>query len=792
LLPLLLLLSLLPPCLSAAFGGTPTAVPASLIAGAASNLALTLELATELPADGKVKLTVPAGFAAAGVTGAAVTAGMDGGVAAAVDGTGPWVVTISRDGSGSAAAAGSTLALSISALTNMRSAGSSGTFPLLTTTDAGDNVLDEASASVGSEVAAVTFTASDFGADPTVTPASLVAGAVGTATVAFTNTNPIPADGKIVLEVPDTFAGVADSSTVTAVGGIDGNFAMAVTGSSPFVVTITRSGGSVVAAATSVSFTVAGITNQKFAGASGAFGSNFKTTTAAGADIDVATTLPPSVTFTASDFGADPTITPASLVAGTVGTATVAFTNTNPIPADGKIVLEVPDTFAGVADSSTVTAVGGIDGNFAMAVTGTSPFVVTITRSGGSEVAAATSVSFTVAGVTNQKFAGASGAFGSNFKTTTAAGADIDVATTLPPSVTFTASDFGADPTITPASLVAGTVGTATVAFTNTNPIPADGKIILEVPDTFAGVADSSTVTAVGGIDGNFAMAVTGTSPFVVTITRSGGSVVAAATSVSFTVAGVTDQKFAGASGAFGSNFKTTTAAGADIDVATTLPPSVTFTASDFGADPTVTPASLVAGTVGTATVAFTNTNPIPADGKIILEVPDTFAGVADSSTVTAVGGIDGNFAMAVTGTSPFVVTITRSGGSVVAAATSVSFTVAGITNQKFAGASGAFGSNFKTTTAAGADIDVATTLPPSVTFTASDFGADPTVTPASLVAGTVGTATVAFTNTNPIPADGKIILEVPDTFAGVADSSTVTAVGGIDGNFAMAVTGTS
>ncbi|GMI30153.1 hypothetical protein TeGR_g6027, partial [Tetraparma gracilis] len=249
-----------------------------------------------------------------------------------------------------------------------------------------------------------------------------------------------------------------DSSTVTAVGGIDGNFAMAVTGTSPFVVTITRSGGSVVAAATSVSFTVAGITNQKFAGASGAFGSNFKTTTAAGADIDVATTLPPSVTFTASDFGADPTITPASLVAGTVGTATVAFTTTNPLPADGKMILEMPDTFFDVADSSTVTAVSGIDGSFAMAVTGTSPFVVTITRSGGAEVVASTAVSFTIAGITNQKYSGASGVFGSNFKTTLAAGNEIDVATTLPPSVTFTPSDFGADPTITPASVVAGAV----------------------------------------------------------------------------------------------------------------------------------------------------------------------------------------------------------------------------------------------------------------------------------------------------------------------------------------------
>jgi hypothetical protein len=52
-----------------------------------------------------------------------------------------------------------------------------------------------------------------FASAPTVVPSSLVAGAVGTATVSFTTGTDLPNDGKIVIEFPTSFAAVGSDTT---------------------------------------------------------------------------------------------------------------------------------------------------------------------------------------------------------------------------------------------------------------------------------------------------------------------------------------------------------------------------------------------------------------------------------------------------------------------------------------------------------------------------------------------------------------------------------------------------
>ncbi|GMH76068.1 hypothetical protein TrLO_g4508, partial [Triparma laevis f. longispina] len=164
---------------------------------------------------------------------------------------------------------------------------------------------------------------------------------------------------------------------------MDGTFTIAVTGKS---ITITRSGGSETGIGTEVTLNIPSIINQKNSGSSGAWVA-FKTMDAGGTTLDEVTggDLPGAVTFTASTFGGNAgAVTPASLVAGVAGNANLVFTTGNPLPADGKIVLEFPTTFPDIA-ATDAAAVSGCDGTLSASTSGRA---VTITRSGGSEIAA--------------------------------------------------------------------------------------------------------------------------------------------------------------------------------------------------------------------------------------------------------------------------------------------------------------------------------------------------------------------------------------------------------------------
>ncbi|GMH97537.1 hypothetical protein TrST_g6720 [Triparma strigata] len=773
----------------AAFQAGPAVVPDTLVAGATSSSVATFTTGTAIPADGKVVIEFPAAFFAISAT--SVTAqNMDGTLGVAVSGK---TVTITRSG-GTEVAQGTAVTLTIPACMNQKFAGSSGSWAVFKTTDSTDTILDEATG--GDLPAAVTFTPSTFGGNAgAITPASLVAGAVGSANLVFTTSNPLPADGKIVLEFPTTFHTVAATSA-TAVTNIDGSLSASTTGR---VVTITRSGGSEITAGTEVTVTIPSVTNQKYEGSSGAFVALY-TTLSTDVKIDEATsgssTLPPAVTFTPSTFGGNAgAVTPASLVAGAVGSANLVFTTSNPLPADGKIVLEFPTTFHAVAATSA-TAVTNIDGSLSASTTGR---VVTITRSGGSEITAGTEVTVTIPSVTNQKHEGSSGAFVALY-TTISSGAKIDEATsgssTLPPAVTFTPSTFGGvGSTVTPASLVAGGTGSADLVFTTGNPIPADGKIVVEFPMTFVAVS-ASAATAGSGIDGSLTASTSGRA---VTITRSGdGAVIAAGTEVTITIPSITNQKYEGSSGVFVA-LKTTLSDGSTrIDEATsgtsTLPSAVTFTPSTFGGiATTVTPASLVAGASGNAVLVFTTENPIPADGKIVVEFPTTFHAIA-ATAATPGAGIDGNLAASSTGRA---VTITRSGGSEIAAGVSVTITLPSVTNQKYEGSSGVF-VDLKTTLSDGSTrIDQATagssTLPSAVVFTPSGFsGVTPTLVPVSSVAGEATSLEVTFRTANPWPRDGKLIFTMPNTFHSKIDNSQVVSnLNNVDGTMSATITGT-
>ena len=308
------------------------------------------------------------------------------------------------------------------------------------------------------------------------------------------------------------------------------------------------------------------------------------------------------MTFTPSYFGGNaPVVTGHSLVAGAVGAWELEFETGNPLPADGKIIIEFPAEFHTVA-ANAATTTSGIDGSLTAS---TSTRTVTIVRSGGNEIAAGATVKISIPSITNQKFAGDSAAWVA-VKTTLANGSIIDDASvsggTLPSSVTFVPSLFnGNAPVVSPFSRVAGDRTDLNISFTTQNPIPADGKIIFEVPASFCD-CQASSVLGLSGIDGSFAVSQTGTStaysstlkqsggPWVVTLARNGdGSIVSAGATVSFTVSEVINQQHIGPSGIY-PLFKTTLSDGTtaidesspESDSTGTEPLSVDFVAGSF------------------------------------------------------------------------------------------------------------------------------------------------------------------------------------------------------------------
>lgn len=120
-------------------------------------------------------------------------------------------------------------------------------------------------------------------------------------------------------------------------------------------------------------------------------------------------------------------IQPATLYLGTTNTVTVNFTTATIWPSNGKVVLTFPTTLnGGFTFNSTGTSVA----TFTVGGTGSLTFanvgaVATLTRSGGSDIAANTAVTLTITNVLNPPQTGSTGAY--QIKTTTSADATIDI-----------------------------------------------------------------------------------------------------------------------------------------------------------------------------------------------------------------------------------------------------------------------------------------------------------------------------------------------------------------------------
>jgi hypothetical protein len=75
--------------------------------------------------------------------------------------------------------------------------------------------------------------------DPVITLDTDVAGATGGCTIVYTSANPLPVDGKIIIEFPALFTAVAP--TAATADGIDGGLSVTVAADG-YTVTVARDG----------------------------------------------------------------------------------------------------------------------------------------------------------------------------------------------------------------------------------------------------------------------------------------------------------------------------------------------------------------------------------------------------------------------------------------------------------------------------------------------------------------------------------------------------------------------
>jgi len=484
-----------------------------------------------------------------------------------------------------------------------------------------------------------------------VVPADLSAGADGNVTISFQIENPLPSDGRIVIDFPDTFDATG-CSTVSNLSNIDGTFLVNTSngGGTNDVVTVIRNGdGSDVAEGTQVTFTINEVRNPQVSGSTGTF--SIQTQNSIGNAIDEDTNVS-AVTITAGALTSTD-VEPDVLVASYDGNVLISFTTKNPLPADGKIIIDFPDTFDATG-CSNVSDLNNIDGTFTVSVAngGGTNDVVTIVRNGdGSTVSENTAVSFKIDSIKNPTTTGSTGTYA--IYTRTSADVDIDQDTAVTADTIMGAGSLTST-SVTPASLIAGDTSNVIVTFTTSNILPADGKIVIVFPSGFAFDSNGSTSATSTTMDGTFTVQI-GTQS--VTLIRSGGTEQAKGETETVTLTNIRNPQVSGTT----STFIIRTTSGDDVII-----DEDSSVAGITIAPNTLTSTSVVLDTYyqnaeTQATFSFTTQNPIPSDGQIVITFPSTFSFNQNGTTSASSTTMDGNFSVSISGT---IITIKRSGGS--------------------------------------------------------------------------------------------------------------------------------
>ncbi|KAL4086333.1 hypothetical protein PRIC1_014460 [Phytophthora ramorum] len=724
-LPLLsLVLACLPAGIYAAITGASVS-PASLNAGAVSDVTVSLTVSVGVQVGNSVLVDFPTGFQIPSDTTVAVqTAGSSTTLSVAAVSTAQISVLVE----GATISADAAFSFTIA---NVRNVGAQTTGDFTISTYDDSNILLE----TDSAVPGVAISSTTLG-DADVAPVSPDAGVVGKATVTFRSAVGLPVGSLVKITFPSDFH--VASTALSDASNIDGT--VTVSGSDVIVEVVT----SAVAADTVVAFKLDGVTNPS-ARTTGAFMvATMDSSLKLFQQSDVIAGIPISSTTLA---GAD--VVPVSLSAGVVGKATVTFRSAVGLPVGSLVKITFPSDFH--VASTALSDASNIDGT--VTVSGSDVIVEVVT----SAVVADTVVAFKLDGVTNPS-ARTTGAF--------------MVATMDTWLFLYEESDpidgvAIVSPPLSPAvvkidCLNGGVVGTATVSFTSAVELPVGSLVKVTFPSDFQ--IASTALSDVSNIDGSSAVQVTGS---VVTITIASTAVVANAV-VSLKLDGVTNPG-AKTTGTFAVE---TMDSSLLLFQQSGLIAAVTIESTTL-ADATVIPDTLEAGVVDTATVTFTSSVGLPVGSLVKITFPRDFSVAA--TTISATSSIDSS---SVINTSGSVVTVTIS-NTAVAIGASVSFKLDGLTNPG-ATTTGTFA--VATTDSSSKVFEQATAISGVTIDKTTLVGA--AVKLDSLDAGVVGKAAVSFANAVGLPVGSFVKVAFPDDFQ--VASTALSDTSNIEGTVTM------
>lgn len=728
------------------FGVAPT------VASTLSNVAITFKPLTSWPANGRLQVTFPAAYDLSATSTIVSATGCSGAFTRVIAGS---VITITRDGTGTACTSFVTLTLS-----SIRQP-TAGPYSITLTT--------QTSAGATLDTATATHTV-NWGV------AAAQANDLASVAIRFEPVTVWPADGRLQVTFPVTYE-LSGTSAAVAVAGCNGGFTRAIAAN---VITVTRDG----TGTTCTSFATVTLGNIRQPGA-GSYTIGLATQNSGGGAIDAGTAVHAVNVGTLGgvDILAD------STVGGATTTYTFEFTTTHGWPSNGLFQASFPSGFTVAPTSATMST--GCGGQLSASHNGQT---VTLARSGGSNCVNGQTVRLSFNGVRNPSTVGVTP--GINFQTATSLVRAIDAGSD---TVTIGSASLTALSAI-PAVNTAGATTSYTVGFTATNPIPSGGKVTFTWDAAFDLGSLGSAVTVTG---------CTGSAPTrtfsgqTVTLTFPAGTPPSTACNAGPLTFAFTGIKSPSRAGSFGIDICTRTSA-ADTSVACSPSSQPANTIDNGRATATIVPAALTQTTVTasnpeasktaiTYTIQFTLANDWPALGDFSATFPPGFvvsgAAAGASSPACAALAPAPNPAAAPTGQT--VVLARNTAAPTCPDGTAVSIQITGIKNGPVSGATApiTFRTRFPTVPNQ-ADIDQGSG---TVTLTPGTMLAQSVATtPASTKVREVAQYQFSFTTAGGWPADAQLKLVFPSSFdlSGVATSAIMTQGTCSAGNLPVARTG--
>lgn len=624
-------------------------------------------------------------------------------------------------------------------------------------------------------------------------------GELTTMFLSFMTFNPIPVDGVVEVVLPPFF--VVSGAIATGTAGFSGSWTVAQSTTADNSSTVLRltmdAGAAEIGAFTQVTIAVSGVTVRPWSGLV-----SFDVTTYQGAEVDfaVADEGAANVTIMPNDM-TDVEVTLAQSVVGATTTAVIRFRPVNDIPLSGGIHVTLPAGFTlddpNLAPSWRLCGVlGRANITLENIVIDEVGGVLLLWLDAEQSIQSGDLVEFTLPGVTLRLFSGMTEGFALRSVRPMSPSGYLEVIDhSLSGTEQMLVPGMLSGAAISILSVEAGALSTAEVSFTNANPIPGDGRILVAFPFGFSLLSPVSD-GYLRGIPGMVAVVnaqpVNGSgycAPGCNVTLAIMGNDTPAGTAVAFGIANVENMPLAGLTGTY--LVQTLTNGDVAIDQAIIDPTRVGPSKLGFArVDPI--------GTVGTAgnltlEVGFTTSNPVPVGSQVTLKFSNLF-NLSDTCYVfpggpSANGSQCGEITVSGAGISPIIMvsdsqinmTTTASFG----AETDVIFRIFGVKAPAVAGLTGTY--ELKTMTVAGVAIDV------DLDVESSDIA--PGVLAAQLdmnppQAGFEGVATLTLVVTNEIPTENTgFELEFPPSVT-FADQVTAVALSGLNGTLSPAVSG--